>query len=393
MAATLFHHARVYDGVSPAPVGDAFAARDGRLVWVGWSAQAPALPGATLRDLGGATVVPGFVDAHTHLGVDEEGEGWAGADFNEMTDPLTAGVRAIDAINPCERGFDDALAGGVTCVNITPGSANPIGGEMVAVKTHGAVVDEMVVRSPSGLKAALGENPKRVYGEQKKSPSTRLGTAYLVRQAFAAAAHHAAKSDAEPDLGLDNLARVLARELPLRQHAHRADDVMTALRLADEFGYDLVLEHGTEAWKVADRVAARGVPVLFGPMLTTRSKVELRDRTAEGAGILERAGAKVAIITDHPVIPIDLLCWQAMLAVKEGMTREGALRAITLTPAEVLGVDGRLGSLDVGKDADLALWSGDPLDARERALRVWIDGRDVYHYDQDERRRVVAPRV
>ncbi|WP_022872079.1 amidohydrolase [Nesterenkonia alba] len=334
-------------------------------------------------DADGGWLVPGLIDAHVHLGVHEQGEGWAGADFNEKTDPVTAAVRALDAINPADIGFDDAVAHGVTTVNVNPGSANPIGGLTVAIKTHGAVVDDMVLRSPSGLKAALGENPKRVYGDQNKTPSTRLGTAYTVRKAFTEARQWAAKDpqDRPADLVSEALVQVLERKIPWRQHCHRADDIMTALRLADEFGYELVLDHGTEAYKLADRIAARGIPVLYGPMMVSRSKVEVRERSPHAPGVLAAAGVKVSIITDHPVVPIDFLINQAALAVKEGMDREEALQAVTINPAEVLGVADRVGSLEVGKDADITLWEGDPLDTRNRALRTWIDGREVYQYD------------
>lgn len=339
--------------------------------------------GHEVIDADGRWLLPGLIDAHVHLGVHEEGEGWAGADFNETTDPVTAAARALDAINPNEIGFDDALANGVTTVNVNPGSANPIGGLTVAMKTFGSVVDDMVLRSPSGLKAALGENPKRIYGEQKKTPNTRLGVALTLRKAFSEAREWAAKPADErgTDLVSEALAQVLSREIPWRQHCHRADDIATAIRIADEFGYDLVLDHGTEAYKLADRIAARGIPVLCGPLIVSRSKVEVRERTPRAPGLLAKAGVKVSIITDHPVVPIDFLINQASLAVREGMEEAEALRAVTINPAEVLGVADRVGSLEQGKDADLVLWSGDPLDTRNRALRTWVSGREVYAYD------------
>lgn len=349
--------------------------------------------GAEVVDAAGRWLLPGLVDAHVHLGVWEEGEGWAGQDTNEMTDPVMAAARALDAINPRERGFDDALAGGITSVNVNPGSGNPIGGLTVAVKTYGRVVDEMVLRSPSGLKAALGENPKRVYGEQQKTPSTRLGVALTLRKAFTEARNHLAKGeDAEGHLINEALGQVLNRQIPWRQHSHRADDIATAIRIADEFGYELVLDHGTESYLLADLIAERGIPVLYGPMIVSRSKVEVRERSAAAPGILDRAGVKVSIITDHPVVPIDHLITQVAIAVKEGMDRDAALRAVTINPATVMGVADRIGSLAPGKDADLVLWSGDPLDLQSRALRVWQEGREVYSYDEAERRGAVLPR-
>lgn len=367
--------------VSADPFQGSLVVTDGTIAELGPEVTVP--EGHAVIDAEGAWLLPGLIDAHVHLGVHEEGEGWAGADFNETTDPVTAAVRALDAINPADIGFDDALAGGITTVNVNPGSANPIGGLAVAIKTYGAVVDDMVLRSPSGLKSALGENPKRVHGEQKKTPNTRLGVALTLRKAFAQARSwlDTDPDDRAVDLVSEALAAVLSREIPWRQHCHRADDIATALRIADEFGYDLVLDHGTEAYKVADRIAARNVPVLYGPLIVSRSKVEVRDRTPRAPGILARAGVKVSIITDHPVVPIDFLIHQAALAVREGMDPVEALRAVTINPAEVLGVADRVGSLEPGKDADLVLWTGDPLDTRNRVTRTWVSGRQVYAFD------------
>ncbi|MGP9706325.1 MULTISPECIES: amidohydrolase [unclassified Brachybacterium] len=365
--------------------------QDGRITDLGPDLEIPA--DAEVLDAAGGWLLPGFIDAHVHLGVWEEGEGWAGQDTNEMTDPVMAAARAIDAINPVEVGFDDAIIGGITAVNVNPGSGNPIGGLAVAIRTHGRVVDDMVLRSPSGLKAALGENPKRVYGERNQTPSTRLGVALTIRQAFAKARAWSAKpvEERNADLVSEALTRVLEREIPWRQHSHRADDIATALRLAEEFGYELVLDHGTESYLIADRIAAAGVPVLYGPLIVSRSKVEVRNRTPQAPGILTAAGVKVSIITDHPVVPIEFLIDQAALAVKHGMASADALRAITLNPAEVLGIADRLGSLAPGKDADLVLWEGDPLDVRNRTLRVWQSGREVMHRD-DAGEPVIAAR-
>lgn len=350
-------------------------------------------PGARVVDAAGKWVLPGFIEAHGHLGVHEEGEGWEGNDGNEMTDPVTAHVRAIDAINPDEQGWRDAIIGGVLAVNVNPGSGNPIGGQTVAVKCWGGTVDDRVLREPSGIKSALGENPKRVYREQKKTPSTRLGTAAVIRGAFVEAQNYLAKIEAEAarpaeerkpverDLKLEALGRVLRREIPWRQHVHRADDIATALRIADEFGYELVIDHGTEAHLVADRLARRGVPVIIGPLFTSRSKVELRNRSLANPGRLARAGVTIAITTDHPVVPVNFLVHQATLAVKEGLDRETALRALTINPARILRIDDRLGSLAGGKDADLCVWSGDPLDVMQRVERAFIDGREIYTYD------------
>lgn len=365
--------------------------KEGKIAALGPKVKVPR--NAEVLDAGGKWLLPGFIDAHTHLGVHEEAEGKVGDDTNEVTDPITAAVRALDAINPYEMGFDDALSGGITAVNVNPGSGNPVGGLCVALHTHGRYVDEMILRSPSGLKAALGENPKRIYGEQNKTPATRLGTAMVMRQAFVDAQNYMGKADKNGrDLKLEALAMVLNREIPWRQHAHRADDIATALRMADEFGYELVLDHGTEAHVLADVIAEKGVPVLIGPLFTARSKVELRQRSLTNPGKLAAAGVEISIITDHPVIPIHFLVHQATLAIKEGLDRRTALESITINPAKVMGVADRIGSLSEGKDADVVIWSGDPLDVMQRAMKVWIGGKEVFNYDDETRHGTVAPR-
>ncbi|WP_245933416.1 amidohydrolase [Arthrobacter livingstonensis] len=364
----------------------------GRILALGVSVQVP--EGADVLDAKGRWLLPGFIDAHVHLGMHPEGEVGSTSDVNEMTDPVMAAVRAIDAVDPFDPGFDDALAGGITAVNVNPGSGNPIGGLAVALHTHGRYIEEMVLRSPSGLKSALGENPKNVYGEKKQTPSTRLGTALVIRQAFMAAQNWLAKPEPRPrDAQMEALAMVLRREIPWRQHCHRTDDVATAIRLADEFGYELVIDHGTEAHVIADVLAERGIPVLIGPLFTTKSKPELRGRSIANPGKLAAAGVEISIITDHPVVPINFLVHQATFAVKEGLDRDTALRAITINPAKVLGLADRIGSLAVGKDADLVLWSGDPLDVMQRALKVFIGGKPVYTYDDVARVGAAASRV
>jgi len=363
----------------------------GKILALGASVQVPA--GADVLDAAGQWLLPGFIDAHVHLGMHPEGEVGSTSDVNEMTDPVMAGVRALDAVDPFDPGFDDALSGGITAVNVNPGSGNPIGGLAVALHTHGRRVDEMVLRSPSGLKSALGENPKNVYGEKKQTPSTRLGTALVIRKAFMDAQNWLAGPEPRPrNAHLEALAMVLKREIPWRQHCHRADDVATAIRLADEFGYELVIDHGTEAHVIGDVLAARGTPVLIGPLFTTKSKPELRARSLANPGKLAAAGVEISIITDHPVVPINFLVHQATFAVREGLDPDTALRAITINPAKVLGLAERIGSLKVGKDADLVLWSGDPLDVMQRALKVFIGGKPVYTYDVGTRTGAAAPR-
>lgn len=367
----------------------------GVITAVGADARVP--DGARVVDATGSWVLPGFVEAHAHLGVHEESEGWAGQDTNEMTDPNGARLRALDAINPAEEGFRDALSGGVTTAVVKPGSGNPIGGQTVALKTWGRIVDEMVVKQPASVKSALGENPKRVYGDQKKLPSTRLGVAAVIRDAFTKAQDYRARRAAaaakdEPfdrDTTCEVLVRVLDGELPWSQHSHRADDIATAIRLSEEFGYRLVLNHGTEGHLIADVLAAKGIPVIIGPLFTSRSKVELRQRSLRNPGLLAAAGVTIAITTDHPVVPIHFLVHQATLAVKEGLDRDEALRALTINPARIMGLDDRVGSLAPGKDADVVVWSGDPLDVMSRAQRVLVGGREVYTWDDGAGRGTV----
>jgi imidazolonepropionase-like amidohydrolase len=367
---------------------------DGRITAVG-GPDLTVPDGATTVQAEGTWVLPGFIDAHAHVGVWEEGEGWAGDDVNEMTEPNTAHVRAVDAINPADIGFRDAIGGGVLAVNVNPGSGNPIGGQTVALKCWGRTVDDMVLRQPSGLKSALGENPKRVYGERKQTPQTRLGTAAVIRDAFTKAGNYMAKwanpeagKPPERDLKMEALAMVLRREIPWRQHSHRADDIATAMRIAEEFGYQLVIDHGTEAHLIADLIAAAGIPVVIGPLFTSRSKVELRNRSLANPGRLAAAGVTIAITTDHPVVPINFLIHQATLAVKEGLDPATALRALTINPARIAGVADRLGSIEPGKDADLCLWSGDPLDVMSRVERAYVGGTEVYRFDHDRQEGV-----
>jgi imidazolonepropionase-like amidohydrolase len=359
---------------------------DGRISAVGTGVHIP--EGVETVDAAGRWVLPGFVDAHAHVGIDEEGEGWAGNDTNEMTDPNGARMRALDAINPADVGFEDALSGGVTSVVVKPGSGNPIGGQTVAIKTWGRVVDEMVIRSPVSVKSALGENPKRVYGDRKQLPSTRQGVAAVIRDAFVKAQDYRAKRDAaaekgepfERDPSCEVLVRVLDGELPWCQHTHRADDIATAIRLADEFGYRLIVNHATEGFLLADLLAERNLPCIVGPLFSTRSKVELRGRTLANPGALARAGVLVALTTDHPVVAIKFLVHQATLAVKEGMDRDDALRSLTVNPAKIMGLDDRIGALRPGLDGDVVIWDGDPLDVMSRALQVFIGGRSVYEW-------------
>lgn len=372
--------------VSTAPIENAtVVVTDGVITAVG-GPDTPVPDGARLVDVTGSWVLPGFIESHGHVGVHEEGEGWSGNDTNEMTDPNGARFRALDGIDIEDQGFRDALLGGVTSVVVKPGSGNPIGGRTVAIKTWGGrTVDEQLISNDVSVKSALGENPKRVYGDKKQLPSTRLGVAAVLRSAFVEAQNYAAKraeaaADSKPferDLGKETLAAVLAGDLLLDQHCHRHDDIATAIRLAEEFGYGLVVNHGTEAHKIADVLAEKNIPVIFGPMLTTRSKVELRDRAIGNLALVAQAGVLVALTTDHPVVAIEQLRLQAILGVREGLPADVALAALTVNPAAMLRLHERVGALEVGRDGDLVVWSGDPLVLESHVQRVLIEGRDV----------------
>lgn len=357
---------------------------DGKIKRIGEDIEIP--EEAEVYDFGEKTILPGLIDAHTHLGIGEEGIGWEGRDYNETTSPVTPELRAIDAINPADLGLEDARKSGITSVMVAPGSANVIGGECLAMKTNGKYIDDMIIKNPVGIKAAFGENPKRVYGEQKKSPSTRMAVAAEMRKAFMETEDYIknkAKKENDDDdsfkrdIQLESLTRVIKGEMPLKTHAHRADDIMTALRIADEFSLDLTIEHCTEGHKIAERLAEAGVPAIVGPSLTTRSKVEVKDRDFKTAAVLAEAGVKVALMSDHPVIPVDNLMVYAALAVKAGLAREEAYKSVTINPAEILGIDDQVGSLDAGKDADLVVYSGDPLDIAARVEAVYISGEKI----------------
>ncbi len=319
---------------------------DGKIAAVGGPGLKPP-PGVPVVNATGKWVLPGLVDAHTHLGAREEGEGWAGHDTNELTGPVQAHVRVLDAINPADEGFRDAVAGGVLAAGITPGSGNPVGGQTVAVRCWGRTVDDMVLRSPAGMKSALGENPKRLASAGSTRPAGSAPPPRSVpRSSRRPTTWQRKEKPARPngtavtgvrDLKLEALARVLRREIPWRQHCHRADDIATALRLAAEFGYDLVIDHGTEGYLIADKIAAAGVPVVTGPLITARSKVELRNRTMANPGLLAAAGITVAIATDHPLVPVHLLIVQAALAVRRALTGHGAARGDDQSGADPAG--------------------------------------------------------
>ena len=358
----------------------------GKIVAIGEHVDAPA--NAEVYDAQGRLVTPGLMDAHTHIGLDEEAIRWEGADYNESSSPVTPHMRAIDGINPRDEAFQFALEGGVTSAVTGPGSANVIGGTFAAIKLHGVCVDDMVIRQPVAMKIAFGENPKGCYGQNgRKEPVTRMAVAALLRENLAKAQRYAediAAAEKDPtktrpfDIKLEALLPVIRREIPLKAHAHRADDILTALRVAEEFNVDITLDHVTEGHLIADILVKAGKPVLVGPSLGNKSKFELKEKTFATAGILHKAGLEVCIITDAPVIPLYHLPLCAGLAVRAGLDEDAAWRAITINPAKVAGVDSRVGSLEPGKDADIAVFEGDPLrDIQARAVRVFVNGEAV----------------
>ncbi len=344
-----------------------------------------------IKPLKAKYVMPGLVEAHCHIGIWEEKIGWAGSDGNEMTEPATPHVRALDGIkaNADESGLEAALHEGITTAQVLPGSANVIGGFGVVIKTAPkTTVDQMVLRNPSGMKIAFGENPRRVYGVDKKvMPSTRMGIAGVLRENLQKAKNYMEKKEMyaddpekkpELDLRLEALIPVLKKEIPFRAHAHRADDVATAIRICEEFDVEMSWEHATEGHRIADYIAEKKIPAVWGPSLMSRPKWEMRELGYDTPRIMYEAGVKFAIQTDAAGSTIRFLPICAALSVKEGLPYDYALKAITIIPAEILGVNGRVGSLEVGKDADLRLLSGDPLDYMTKCQKVIIDGEVVH---------------
>ncbi|NLY09059.1 MAG: amidohydrolase [Tissierellia bacterium] len=341
-------------------------------------------------DARGSLVTPGLIDAHCHIGLFEEGIGFEGDDGNEMTDPITPNMRGIDGINPHDEAFELARAGGVTTAITGPGSANVVGGTFLAIKTVGNRVDDMVLKDPIAMKIAFGENPKRVYNGRKQTPMTRMGTAALLREALNKAKEYDGKMSLEDeskhpgfDAKLEALRPVVRGELPLKAHAHRADDIFTAIRIADEFGIPITLDHCTEGHLIADHLGKIGKPAIVGPTFGNKSKFELNKKTFKTPKALVEAGVKIAINTDSPVIPLENLPLCAALAVKEGLDETEAWKSITINPAEICGISDRVGSLEVGKDADIVVFSGDPMhDVDYRVKYTIIDGVIVYEGKQ-----------
>lgn len=351
-----------------------------KIVSVGEGLSCPA--GAVEHDMTGLTITPGLIDAHTHIGTHIDGYPMGVSDTNEKTDPITPAVRVLDALYQHDPAFEETLSGGVTCVQTLPGSAEIIGGMGLIVKTKPDTVDKMVVRHPSGMKAALGENPVRVFTEQKKAPQTRMGNAWKMREAFIKAKNyrakkHAAESKGEPfaiDLNMEALVDTLEHKMTFRIHAHRADDIQTAVRVSEEFGLKFTIEHCTEGHLIADWLAQHNVYAAVGPTLGNRGKLETSKKSWETPKVLHDAGVHFCIITDHPVTPLCNIIVCAQLAVKAGLPRDEALKAVTIYSAEHMGYADHVGSLEPGKDADLAIWDGDPLNTLTHVVKTYVNG-------------------
>ncbi len=354
---------------------------DGKIAKVG---KGIASEGAEVIDADGKLVTPGCVEAHCHIGLDNSAMRWEGHDYNESSDPITPHMRAIDSINPIDEPFEEATSHGVTSACTGPGSANVVGGTFTSIKLTGKRVDSMIIKDPVAMKCAFGENPKGVYGQNgKKTPITRMGTAALLRELLFKSRNYleAKESGKEPnfDMKLEAMIPVMRGEIPLKAHAHRADDIFTSIRIAKEFGVKLTLDHCTDGSLIADELAKEGFPAFVGPSFGNKSKIELKNKSFSTPAVLHRAGVPISIITDAPVIPLMYLPLCAGLAVKSGLDYEEAWKAITINPAKHTGIGDRVGSLEVGKDGDVVIWNADPLkDVDAEAYITIIDGKIVH---------------
>lgn len=342
-----------------------------------------------ILDVKGAWVMPGIIEAHCHVGITEEKNGTSGDDGNEITNPITPALRGLDAINPMDPEFHAAIKAGITSVMAGPGSANVVGGQFVFMKTQGRCMDDMIIKAPAAMKVAFGENPKRNYGDMGKMPATRMAIASLLREELFRATQYKEKKDngslEEEDFKMEPWLPVLNREIPLKAHVHRTDDILTAIRIAKEFNLDMTLDHCTEGHLIAEEIAESGFPAIVGPDLTARSKIEVQNMDFKTSGILSKAGVTVAVTTDHPVSILQYLPICAGLAVKKGLPMEEGLKAITINAAKICRVDDRVGSLEPGKDGDIAIFTGNPMETFTETLYTIIDGKVVYDYQRDER--------
>lgn len=386
----LFINATLYTMEEAGVIRNAFLETDGsQISRIGRMDQLSAEESARGRDLDGAAVYPGLIDAHTHLGMWEDSLGFEGDDGNEDTDPATPQLRGIDAVNPCDRAFCEAAEAGVTAVVTGPGSANPVAGQLAAISTYGRRIDDMILAAPAAIKFALGENPKTTYHGKSTAPVTRMATAAIIREQLLRAARYREECERarldeefdrpEFDFKCEALLPLLKGEIKAHFHAHRADDIFTAIRISKEFSLDYVIVHGTGGGQIADLLAGEGCGVLCGPILCDRCKPELRELSPDTPSVLEKAGVRLAIITDHPETPIQYLPLCAAVAVQNGLSHEGAMRALTIDAARLSGIDHLVGSLHEGKRADLIAFAGDgdPLTLGVRPDLVVIGGEIV----------------
>lgn len=338
-----------------------------------------------ILDVRGAWVMPGIIEAHCHIGITEEKWGIIGDDCNESTNPVTPTLRAIDAVNPMDPAFHDAVKAGITAVMVGPGSSNVVGGQFVFMKTQGRCIDHMIVKHPAAMKIAFGENPKTAYGDKDQLPSTRMGIAALLRETLYQARQYVQDKEngnlQKEDFQMEQWVPVFNREIPLKVHAHRADDILTAIRIAKEFELDITIDHGTESHLIVDEIKASDYPVIVGPELTSRSKIEVKNMNFRTNKVLNEAEILFAITTDHPVTMIQYLPICAGVAVKYGLPVEDGLKAITINAARICRVDNRVGSLKKGKDADIAIFGGNPMEVFTETLYTIINGQIIYQKD------------
>lgn len=374
------------------PNGKVFV-QDGKILAVGEEKlMPPELKGKEILwlDAQGGIIMPGIIEAHCHMGITEEKKAMEGDDCNENVNPVTPFLRAIDAINPMDAAFDDAVRAGITCAMIGPGSSNVVGGQFAVVKTKGRCIDDLVIKAPAAMKVAFGENPKVNFSGMGKSPCTRMAIAAMLREELSEAREYLRKKekgdrDFETDFEKECWIPVLKKEIPLKAHVHRTDDILTAIRIAKEFDLDMTLDHCSEGHLIAEKVAESGFPAILGPDLSSRSKIEVQNMAFKTAGVLNRAGVKTAITTDHPVSLIQSLPLCAGLACKNGLPLEQAYLSITYYPADILGVADRVGSLEPGKDADIAVFTGNPMETFTDTLYTILDGEIIYIRNEKEK--------
>ena len=364
---------------------------DGKIEAIGSRDEVEFCPvdGEEVIEVRDGIIMPGIIEAHCHMGITEEKKGMEGDDCNETVDPITPCLRAIDAINTMDAAFDDAVRAGITSAMIGPGSSNVVGGQFAFIKTKGRRVDDLVVKAPAAMKVAFGENPKVNYSGQGKSPSTRMAIAAMLRQELTKAVQYGEKKKGakdrgetfEEDFAMECWLPVVRREIPLKAHVHRVDDIFTAVRIAKEFQLKMTLDHCSEGHLIAEELAAEGFPAIVGSDPASRSKIEVQNMAFKTVGVLNKSGVVTAITTDHPVSLIQSLPLCAGLAVKSGLDLEEGYKAITISPARICGVADRVGSLEVGKDADIAIFDGNPMEVFTRTLYTIIDGKVVYKLD------------